>query len=395
MYLSVSEAMNLDTFKSFKLIAGHKGLNNKITKVGVLDFEFTQKGEHHWSEDQFIVGEFVLATFLYAKDNESIIYEGIKRLIQIKSSGLAIKNIFNFKITRQIIHYANVFSYPIFIFTDHSIFFEDCIIEIAYAINKINKHNLNEDIINDIIYKNFDYNYIKKSAKEINYHFKNCFIAMYFNHKGDNEHNREFDFLEVINRVGKVEFKDSIIKHNNGFFYIATFEVLDLSEYRKETKDIINNLSIDLSEFDIGISGAKFFLTDFKKGILESYYASQYNIIVDKPYNFYDDINIYKFILPFINEEWVKDYYLAVLDPIIKYDINCNSELIDTLMKYVESNGNIKSTAEKLFLHENTVRYRINKISELVKIDSSDNEFYLQLSIAINIYRIRQRVIPM
>ena len=45
-------------------------------------------------------------------------------------------------------------------------------------------------------------------------------------------------------------------------------------------------------------------------------------------------------------------------------------------------------TAEALFCHKNTVRYRMSKIQELIDPKSNDKTFYESLSIALRIYML-------
>jgi purine catabolism regulator len=60
-----------------------------------------------------------------------------------------------------------------------------------------------------------------------------------------------------------------------------------------------------------------------------------------------------------------------------------SKELIETLKVYLESNLNYKQAANKLFIHNNTVRYRINKIEELCNIDLNDYIERLKIEILL------------
>lgn len=51
--------------------------------------------------------------------------------------------------------------------------------------------------------------------------------------------------------------------------------------------------------------------------------------------------------------------------------------------------GDVVKTAEELFCHKNTIRYRMGKIQELIDPKSSDKSFYETLSIAVRIYMLR------
>lgn len=60
-------------------------------------------------------------------------------------------------------------------------------------------------------------------------------------------------------------------------------------------------------------------------------------------------------------------YYLDLLNPIIE---DAESDLLPTLLTYLlDSGGEVKKTAELLFVHRNTVLYRLNKIRTLLNCD--------------------------
>ncbi len=60
-------------------------------------------------------------------------------------------------------------------------------------------------------------------------------------------------------------------------------------------------------------------------------------------------------------------YYLDLLTPIIE---DTESELLPTLLTYLlDSGGEVKRTAEMLFVHRNTVLYRLNKARSLLHCD--------------------------
>ena len=56
--------------------------------------------------------------------------------------------------------------------------------------------------------------------------------------------------------------------------------------------------------------------------------------------------------------------------------------------EYIMCSGDVVKTADRLFCHKNTVRYRLAKIQEMVDPKSNDKAFYESLSIAIRIYML-------
>lgn len=61
-----------------------------------------------------------------------------------------------------------------------------------------------------------------------------------------------------------------------------------------------------------------------------------------------------------------------------------SEELLSTLKVYLESESNCNIAAQKLFIHSNTVRYRIAKIQELCNIDLEDPIERLKMEIALS-----------
>lgn len=58
-------------------------------------------------------------------------------------------------------------------------------------------------------------------------------------------------------------------------------------------------------------------------------------------------------------------------------------ELIETLKAYIEENGDINKTTEKLFIHRNTLRYRLDKILEITGKDPRKVKDLLELYLSM------------
>ena len=65
-----------------------------------------------------------------------------------------------------------------------------------------------------------------------------------------------------------------------------------------------------------------------------------------------------------------------------KYDIDNGTEYYRTLFTYLLCERNQTLTAEKLFLHRNTLIYRVNRIEEIIGTDLKEERerLYLLLS---------------
>lgn len=63
-------------------------------------------------------------------------------------------------------------------------------------------------------------------------------------------------------------------------------------------------------------------------------------------------------------------------------DKDPKGELMETLRIFVESNGDMNAAAQKLFIHRNTLRYRLDKITDITRMDPRNTKELLQLYVA-------------
>lgn len=69
-----------------------------------------------------------------------------------------------------------------------------------------------------------------------------------------------------------------------------------------------------------------------------------------------------------------------------------DTELLNTLQVYLESGRNKVQTAQKLYLHLNTVKYRLNQIGEVINLQYSSLEEELRLYLSILILRYTKQI---
>ncbi len=72
---------------------------------------------------------------------------------------------------------------------------------------------------------------------------------------------------------------------------------------------------------------------------------------------------------------------------LIEYDNEHESELFHTLEVYLEEDGNIARSAQRLFIHRNTMTYRMNKINGIIHMKIEQNSNMRELSIAMSCYK--------
>ena len=381
---TIRDMMQLDVMKSLKLIAGKGGLDKEVTRVGILDFEFTRPGAAYdtgWKK------EFVLTSFLYAVNHPDSILNGIKRLYKYKAVGLAIRNVFHFEINSEIIRFANQHDFPIFIMDDYQVYFEDVITAVYGLEERLKRNEIQEKRLAEIMHGRLDDQTVKKIAQEINCFFANTYYVYCIravNQMGENS----LKSLMLRGLERELEKKgNALIRYGNETFYFCSQNQSraksDMGEYWHVT------LGLDPDRFRVGISVLQPFLHTMPVALRQSYYACCYAEIYGFDYCSFDNIGIYQILFDSFHGREQETYLDTVMVPITVYDQKTKSELWKTLLSYEFYNGNIKEIAKDMYTHENTIRYRIKKIYSLFGKVPGDLNFEIELLIAAKMFRIQ------
>lgn len=106
----------------------------------------------------------------------------------------------------------------------------------------------------------------------------------------------------------------------------------------------------------------------------------------------YSELGVYLLLYRLIGTEEAEEFKRNYLQPLLDYDQKLHNQgaLVKTLKMFFECNGNVKETAERLFLHYNTVAYRLERIKSEFGISLDDAEARLQLHLAIKLHEIKE-----
>lgn len=377
MSITIKEALELKLLKNFKVIAGKKGLDREINRVGILDHETPEM-----IENTFLQGEFLITNLLYIKDDINLLYSIVDKMIKVGSSGVAIKNIYFNQIPLEVIQLADQNEYPILMFSET--YLEDIITTITNANKDKSENNTLSLKLDNILYSNLDHVIIKKIAYEINGNFKEKNIVAYCKRNDG----RNTTYLDSYRSIHEHKPANKIIAYKGGTIFINTFENVDPENAGKIVLRRLQEIGISEEQYSIGISSLYHKLGELKFSINESLYAYKNSLIYKKKLFYFNHIGLNRILLPVIENPWIIKYHDEMIEPIIVHDNKYETELLKTAITYVEKNGDIKATAAELFQHGNTIRYRIDKIRKILDLETDNCHFYEELALAIRIYNI-------
>lgn len=90
------------------------------------------------------------------------------------------------------------------------------------------------------------------------------------------------------------------------------------------------------------------------------------------------------------NSVLVDEFIVHTLQKLIDYDSKNNSSLLETLEAYLNSGMNKSLTASELYVHKNTVKYRLNKIEEILKKRISEPDVAFTYRLALHLRRVKK-----
>lgn len=125
-----------------------------------------------------------------------------------------------------------------------------------------------------------------------------------------------------------------------------------------------------------------------KQVIQTVYQIQQFNRLF-----FYDQIGIYRLLFSISSNNEAIEFCDKYVKPLQQYDDQHHANLIETLQSIINCGWNLKLASEKLFLHYNSVKYRFQKICDLLEIDLRDNSRHTEIELALKIYLIQKNQI--
>lgn len=99
-------------------------------------------------------------------------------------------------------------------------------------------------------------------------------------------------------------------------------------------------------------------------------------------------MGIYQYMFNSGNQQEILNYCNDKLKQLEMYDNANGSFLIDTLLNYYMCGFNVGKTAEMMYVHRNSLQYRLKKIEEILEISLDDSMEYLNLVNCILVKRL-------
>lgn len=111
----------------------------------------------------------------------------------------------------------------------------------------------------------------------------------------------------------------------------------------------------------------------------------------------FEDTGAYRLLLPAMSEDpgELERFYSETVEPLVAYDDQYETALLKTVETYLDHDGNVAATAQTLFTHRHTVRYRLERAKELCGHDITSTEGREKLGLGLKAMRVLGIASPM
>ncbi|HMD57358.1 MAG TPA: helix-turn-helix domain-containing protein [Solirubrobacteraceae bacterium] len=104
----------------------------------------------------------------------------------------------------------------------------------------------------------------------------------------------------------------------------------------------------------------------------------------------FEQTGAYRLLLSAMSENpsELQRFYAETVEPLVAYDEQYETDLLLTLETFLEADGNVAGTAQRLFTHRHTIYYRLERVRELSGLDVSSSDGREKLSLGLKSMRV-------
>lgn len=396
MAITCRNLLELPTLKQLKAVGGLNGLDRIIRWVHVADVpEVT-----NWVQG----GELLFITGLGIKNEIRSILHLINEVNAKKLAGLVI-NVGPYipEIPVAAIELANELDFPLF-----ELPWAVKLVEVTEALcSLIVMHQMEEksiqDLMENIMFNDFDAPAILMNrAAYYGYDLSKPYQVMlvdvddfnqYLKEAEINDENKILELKFYLKQGIKQVLKDHSINTPTMLRSDSVIILLPLTEAGSDNKQLAGEIKHLVAQrlpgvsVSIGIGNYYTEIKSYKKSLFEAEQALKVAQINNTKNSIciYQELGIYRIFSKVVEKQELKSFYDEILADLLEYDRLYHANLISTLRVYLNESGNLHQAAEKLFVHRNTLKYRLQRVEEICGYSLSEAHHRLNFQVAFMI----------
>lgn len=379
-------------YKDITLVAGERGISNGVSWVHMVETVI--------ASDFLSGGELVIITGAGLKPEETV-DDLVKCLYAHKAAGVIINTgPYIEQLSSELLEFCDLHAFPVFVVPWR--------VQLVEIIRTICRHITKEEqrkqetaaaFKNAIHFPKQEEIYVIPLSQR-NFQSNWCYSAcsMKLSHITGNENDRmESLCMSLENAVRSFKFDIALFWDNSEIILIcANMEEAELLSFVMDVYARAKALLLPGEQITLGLGR----LTKSVRCLYKSYYQAKAiqrlqaegNISADKFY--YGHLGVYRLLIGIEDKDIVQGYLDSVLKPLWDYDRMNKTDLCNVLKCYLDHDGSVNQTADALYVHRNTVNYKINRIAAVLNVDLSSLKIRMELMLAFSLQTLCNPDIP-
>ena len=159
------------------------------------------------------------------------------------------------------------------------------------------------------------------------------------------------------------------------------------SRIQKSIENIPFTISFGIGRYYENIEQIYLSYQEAREVIRLSYMFSWFNRIL-----YYEKMDLFRIFLPILDHQEALEACRNCLQPLLDYDRKNGKNMLETLQVVSECDWNLKLAAERMFLHPNSVKYRMEQIGKLIHRNCREHSDRLLIEIAILVQTMAKNI---
>ena len=379
MAVELQRLMEKVAHMDVNLIAGEDGIHNLVTWVHMV--ETTEASD-------FLEGGEIAFTTGLGLENRTNLLDLIQLMYEKKVAGVIVNTgPFIEEIPQDTIDFCNKNDFPLFVIP-WKIHLAEVMRIFCFAITKDEQRILETaaGFKNAIFFPKQEELYVVPLSQHgfrVNWKYAVCMINL--SHAATELPVRLEQLVNSLDTYARHKYDNfAIFSHDTEILIVAAnYSKNELHEFIEDLCTRASQLLASGESISMGCGK----LTKSIRCLWKSYHQAksiqklQENGKIDHTFIFYSDMGIYKLLMGIEDREIIQEYYNKTIRPLLVYDEKNDSDLAVVLRAYLNHNGSVKETADELYVHRNTINYKLTRISEILDMDLSQLNTRLQLSV--------------
>lgn len=365
MSITMRKLLQVEELQSAVVLAGADGLDKAVCRIATIEKPFVDHPDYCYRVAQ---PHDVYFSMLYAfHDAKEKLHAELEFMRETKSSGLITYQKDVSALDSEFLKKANAYHIPIVAINN-----DVGLTELTYHIIDL----IIQDGITQIRTANLE-NLLCRDAAESDYHRQITELT------GVLEPFSQSVFVRTKENIPLNSFRiaseDFLLPLFDGMLYFINGK--NEQHLNEKRSAFVHKLRSSSTSYRLGI-GSIHESDALKRTLQESLHAFSFADFLKKNSCHYADLREYRLLLQLNGSDCLREWRDVFYVPLQESDLNAKLDLLHLMELYVKKDGDYTSISNELFIHESTVRYRLNKIYEILGLHSS-TQFYAEAKLAV------------